>query len=98
MFVEHYRCYLKLLISVMCIRPHPFGCVRIHMDSPADCFFRKEDEGFELRYFEIYGVFGTFMFTKRWIYFNYPIISNCSFCTIPLKGILKGKNKGNHFA
>ena len=50
MFVEHYRCYLGFLQSVMYIRPHPFGCVRIHMDSPADCFFRKEDEGFDLIY------------------------------------------------
>ena len=68
------------------------------MDSPADCFFRKEDEGFELRFSCVYGVFETFVFIKRWFCFKYPIIFNCLICANTLKGNLKGKNKGNHFA
>ena len=32
-FVEHYRCYFRFLQSIMYIRPHPFGCVRMHMVS-----------------------------------------------------------------
>ena len=54
-----------------------------------------EDEGFELRYFKIYGVFETFVFIKHRFCFIYPNISNCSFYTNPLKGNLKGKKKGN---
>ena len=52
--------------------------------------------GFKLRFSCAYSVFETFVFTKRWIYFNYPIISNCTIRTNPLKGNLKGKNKGNY--
>ena len=51
--------------------------------------------GFELCYFELYGAFETFVFTKLRFCFIYPNVSNSSFCTIPLKGNLKGKNKGN---
>ena len=57
-------------------------------------FLNAEDEGFELRFSCVYGVFETFMFTKRRFYFSYPIIPNCSIQTNPLKGNLKGKNKG----
>ena len=56
--------------------------------------FLAEDEGFELRFSCVYGVFETFMFTKCRFYFSYPIIPNCSIQTNPLKGNLKGKNKG----
>ena len=59
-------------------------------------FCLAEDEGFELRFSCVYGVFETFMFTKRRFYFSYPIIPNCSIQTNPLKGNLKGKNKGNY--
>ena len=58
-------------------------------------FLLAEDEGFELRFSCVYGVFETFEFAKHWFCFNYPIISNCSIRTNPLKGNLKGKNKGN---
>ena len=57
-------------------------------------FLLAEDKGFELRFSCVYGVFETFMFTKRRFYFSYPIIPNCSIQTNPLKGNLKGKNKG----
>ena len=60
-------------------------------------FLLAEDEGFELRFSYVYGVFGTFVFIKHWFCFNYPIISNCLICANALKGNLKGKNKGNFF-
>jgi len=42
-------------------------------------FLLAEDEGFELHYFELYGVFETFVFTKCAFCIDYLIISNCSF-------------------
>ena len=55
---------------------------------------QKVDRG-ELRYFEIYGVLGTFGFIKFRFCSNYSTISNCLICANALKGNLKGKNKGN---
>ena len=45
----------------------------------APSFLLAGVSGFELHYFETYGVFGTLVFTKYMFCFNYLIISNCSF-------------------
>ena len=83
----------------MYIRPHSYEIrPAAHGFSHEHHLYRYSeiwsDEGFELRFSYVYGVFETFMFTKRRFYFSYPIIPNCSIQTNPLKGNLKGKNKG----
>ena len=84
----------------MYIRPHSYEMrPAAHGFSHEHHLYRYSeiwsDEGFELRYFEIYGVFETFVFIKHLFCFNYPIIFNCLICANALKGNLKGKNKGN---
>ena len=49
---------------------------------------------FELCYFGIFGIFKTFIRANSLFCTNYSIISNCIFCSHPLKGNLKGKNMG----
>jgi hypothetical protein len=50
--------------------------------------------GFELYYFGLFDVFGTFICANLPFYSKYSIISNYIFCVHPLKGFSKGKNKG----
>ena len=75
---------------------NPYPCNKKYGYPNGYPYFLAEDEGFELRYSCVYVVFGTIISTKRGFCFNYPIISNCPIHTNPLKGNLKGKNKGNY--
>ena len=50
--------------------------------------------GFELYYFGLFDVFGTFICANLPFCSKYSIISNYIFCVHPLKGFSKGKNKG----
>ena len=50
--------------------------------------------GFELCYFGLFDIFRTFICANIPFCSKYSIISNYVFCSYPLKGFSKGKNKG----
>ena len=59
-------------------------------------FFLVREAGLEFHDSGIYGTFETFILIKHVFCLIYPIISNWIFCSYPVKGSGKGKNKGNY--